>query len=397
MSECHGEVSECHGEVSERHREVSECHREVSECHREVSECHREVSNDPDLVEGPPLNILIIGGTRFVGRHITGALRAAGHRVTHFNRGLTAPPQGRGRSIPHNDNEVETIHGDRKSDLARSGDRRWDAVIDTSGYTPDIVQRSARYFANLTDRYLFISTISVYDESRTSGPDEDAPLHVLPPGADSSEFNVEYYGALKALCENAVRSTYRHRATILRPGLVAGPYDPTDRFTYWPVRVYAGGNVLAPVSPNEPLQYIDARDLAKFAVHTIERADSGTYNCVTQAGSLHFGDLLETCRRAARSNASVIWADAKFLEEKRVNPWSDLPLWIPDGDPHRGIMSADSSRALVAGLHPRSLSETVRDTLAWARSAGKHFGALTAGLTPERENELLTEYRVPQD
>jgi 2'-hydroxyisoflavone reductase len=328
------------------------------------------------------MNVLIIGGTRFLGRHITDALRDAGHHVTHFNRGRSGSAW-RG--------DIETIHGDRKTDLRRLGDRRWDAVVDTSGYTPDVVERSARYFEHLAGRYLFISTISVYDESRSSGPDEDAPLHALPTGVDRTEFNVEYYGALKVLCENVVRSTYRHRAAILRPGLVAGPYDPTDRFTYWPVRFDAGGDVLVPVSRAEPVQYIDVRDLAQFAVHTLERRDGGTYNCVTPRGSLTFGDLADACERATRSRVNLAWVDVKFLQEKEVNPWSDLPLWIPEGDPHRGITAADSSRALVAGLRNRRLLDTVRDTLAWARSAGKRLGNLTSGLSPERETQILAQ------
>jgi 2'-hydroxyisoflavone reductase len=326
------------------------------------------------------MNVLIIGGTRFVGRHITDALIARGHKVTHFNRGVT---DAAARS------DIETIHGDRATDLARIGDRRWDAVVDTCGYTPDIVERSTRYFGDKAERYLFVSTISVYDEDRTSGPDEDAPLHVLPDGVDPAEFNVEYYGALKALCESVVRSTFRHRATILRPGLVAGPYDQTDRFTYWPVRIDAGGEVLVPVSPDEPLQYIDARDLAIFAVHTLENADGGTYNCVVPRGASHLSDLLDACVRVTQSNARFVWVDAQFLQEKGVNPWSDMPLWIPDGMAHRAIMNADASRALVAGLHTRPLNETVRDTLEWARTAGKNRGNLAAGLSLEREHELL--------
>jgi 2'-hydroxyisoflavone reductase len=331
------------------------------------------------------MNILIIGGTRFVGRHLTRAFLARGHSVTHFNRGITAPPPG---------SDVPTVHGDRMHHLDRLGPRAWDAVIDTSGYTPDVVQTSTRYFAELAARYVFISTISVYDENRTSGPDEDAPLHTLPEHADRTVLNYEYYGALKALCENVVVSTYRHRATILRPGLIAGPDDPTDRFTYWPLRVYAAREVLAPVSPQEPVQYIDARDLAAFAVRTVEASDGGTYNCVTPRDSLHFGDLLAACSRAAHSRPTFSFVEAEFLREHHVDPWSDMPLWIPQGDPHRGITSANSARALVHGLIIRSLTETVRDTLDWARAAGKRMGTLQAGLSPEREEQLLNEYRA---
>ena len=330
------------------------------------------------------MNVLVIGGTRFVGRHITDAFIARGHCVTQFNRGI---------SNTEVRSDVETIHGDRANDLERLGDRRWHAVIDTCGYTPDVLERSARYFADRVERYLFISTISVYGESQTNAPAEDAPLQALPADADRTQMTPETYGALKALCEAVVQSTYRHRATVLRPGLVAGPHDPTDRFTYWPVRVDAGGAVLAPVAPDEPLQYIDVRDLAQFAVHAVERGDGGTYNCVTPKGSLHFGDLLEACARVSGSPVSFTWVGADFLREKEVAPWSDMPLWIPKGDPHRAITSADSSRALVQGLKIRPVSETVRDTLTWARAAGKRPGALGAGLDPSREAALLQEYQ----
>ncbi len=326
------------------------------------------------------MNVLILGGTRFVGRHIADALTARGHVVTLFNRG---------RSNPQAHVELEQIRGDRTADLGRIGERKWDAVIDTSGYTPDVVERSARYFANRAHRYLFVSTISVYDESQNNGPDEDAPLHVLPRDADPTEFNAEYYGALKALCEAVVRSTFRHRASIVRPGLVAGPYDPTDRFTYWPVRVDAGGEILAPVSPSEPVQYIDVRDLAAFCVHLLECDDGGTYNCVIPRDTLMFGDLFDACVRVSASDAKFIWADAGFLREHEVNPWSDLPVWIPVDQPHRSIQRANSNRALVRGLTVRPLMETVRDTLSWARANGKRLGTLSAGLAPECEKQLL--------
>lgn len=328
------------------------------------------------------MDVLIIGGGRFIGRHITDALLAHGHTVTHFNRGRSSAP------VPG----VTTIHGDRNTDLRLTGERMWDAVIDTCGYTPDVVERSLRYFDGRTHRYVFISTISVYDENHTGTPDEDAPLAVLPAKTDPTVFDVQFYGALKALCERAVRSALRSRATIFRPGLVAGPMDPTDRFTYWPVRIDAGGTVLVPVGAGEPVQYIDARDLAAFAVHVVERDDAGTYNCITPPGRDTFGSLLDACARATRSHASLVWVPADFLEERDVQPWSDVPLWIPDGDPHRFITQTRSARAFVRGLQTRSVEATVHDTVQWARSTGKKIGSLHAGLAPAREAALLREY-----
>ena len=330
------------------------------------------------------MNVLVIGGTRFVGRHIVDALRAGGHAVTLFNRG----------SHPSVHSDVEQTHGDRKSDLQRLGSRTWDAVVDTSGYTPDVVERSLEYFKGKAGRYVFISTISVYDHERTAGPDEDAPLRQLPADADPAAYSDENYGALKALCEAAVQRAYGERATILRPGLVAGPHDPTDRFTYWPVRFDEGGDVLAPL-PENRVQYIDARDLAQFAAHVIENAIGGVFNCVTQRGNLTFGDLCLACmHEAAPEDAYVVALPDELLAQLDVQPWSDLPLWIPAASEHAGIANADSSRAAAAGLQVRSINETVRDTLAWARTAEKRPGALKAGLAPEREAELLGAARA---
>lgn len=325
------------------------------------------------------MNVLLLGGTRFVGRHIADALAARGHEVTLFNRG----------SDPSVHAELEQVHGDRARDLQRLDGRSWDAVVDTSGYTPDVVGTSARYFAERARRYVFVSTISVYDHERTSGPDEDSPLMQFPQGADPSQYSDERYGALKVLCETQVNDIFGDRAAIVRPGLVAGPFDPTDRFTYWPVRFDEGGDVLAPAAAAR-VQYIDARDLAAFVAGLAEGAAAGTYNCVTPRGSLTFADLFDAClAQASAEDANVVAMPDEFFATHNVRPWTELPLWIPSASELAGIAAADSSRALAAGLHIRPLRETVRDTLAWARVAEKRPGALKAGLSPEREAELL--------
>ena len=322
------------------------------------------------------MRVLVIGGTRFVGRHIAQAFAANGDRVTLFNRGVTGPAPAP---------EIEEVHGDRAADLHALDGQSWDAVIDTCGYTPGVVEISAKYFAEKTGRYVFISTISVYDIEKTESPNEDSPLARLPHDADRTAMTPETYGALKVLCEEALLGTFANRATILRPGLVAGPHDPTDRFTYWPVRIEAGGEVLAPESASEPIQYIDARDLAAFAVRVASQSDGGIFNCVTPKGSLTFGDLL--------AGATATWVDAAFLRRNEVSPWGDLPLWIPSDDPARGLANADSGRALARGLRNRPIAETMRDTLAWAVPAGKRCGGLKAGLAPARERVLLEQYR----
>ncbi len=332
------------------------------------------------------MKILIIGGTRFVGRHIAAAFSEHGDDVTLFNRG----------NNPSVHEHLEQVHGDRASDLSRLDGRSWDAVVDTSGYTPNLVETSARYFNPRTDRYIFISTMSVYDHERTDGPNESAPLLELPPDADPSVYSDERYGALKVLCERAVQGEFGERATIMRPGLVAGPHDPTDRFTYWTVRFDEGGEVLTPLLQSR-LQYIDARDLAAFAVRLARSPESGAFNCVTPRGSMSFGDLCEACmHESAAEDASVRAVSDEFLARHDVRPWTELPLWIPAASEHASIANGDSSRALASGLQIRPVRETVRDTLAWARGAEKRPGALKAGLAPEREAELLTASRAPR-
>lgn len=325
------------------------------------------------------MNLLLLGGTRFVGRHITQAALAAGHNVTLFHRGRTGAQGLEG---------ANEVFGDRNHDLHFLDARTWDAVVDTSGYLPIDAQIAARFFAGRTASYVFISTISVYDV--TGAPlDEGSPLARIPRDADRRTVTVETYGPLKALCEQIVHSTFRHRASIVRPGLVAGPYDPTDRFTYWPLRVAAGGAILAPESPSIPLQYIDARDLAQFVLRLAERSTGGTYNAVTTPGSITFGDLIASCARAAAKPADVRYVDAAELQRQGVEPWSDLPLWIPGGSPDAAIVRASNARARTQGLRLRPLYDTVRDTLGWARRANKRWGALGAGLTPQREHEIL--------
>lgn len=329
------------------------------------------------------MKTLILGGTRFIGRHIAEALQQRGHEVALFNRG----------SNPDVHVDLEQIHGDRNADLSRLDGRTWDAVIDTSAYTPDVAERSARYFESRTNRYLFVSTISVYDDAKTEGPDEDAPVLELPPDADPATFDVQYYGALKVLCERKVREILGVRSAVVRPGLVAGPHDPTDRFTYWPARFDAGGRVAAP--PRESrIQYVDVRDLAAFCVRLLELDDSGVYNCVTPGGSLTFADLYDACARAVNGEAEVVERGEAFLKERSVEPWSDLPLWIPRDDPSYNITNTDSSRAISQGLEVRPIAETVRDVLEWSRAAGKRFGNLTTGLSPDRESQLLEQAPV---
>lgn len=323
------------------------------------------------------MNILLIGGTRFVGRHLTEAALASGHQITLFHRGQTNPglfPQ------------AEEIFGDRETDLDKLSGRRWDAVIDTSGYLPRLVKLSAQELKDSVSQYVFISSCSVYADFETIGIDEDYPVGTL---EDESveEITGETYGPLKALCEKAVQETYPTGALILRPGLIVGPYDHTDRFTYWPVRVARGGDILAPPGPDEPAQFIHARGLADFALKCMQEKRTGVFNVVGPEQPTSFGELLETCKQASDSDAKFVWAPTDFLTEHNVAPWSDLPLWVPESE-GRGFSRVSNARARAAGLKFKPTEEIVRETLEWALSRPPDY-ELRAGLKPEREAELL--------
>ena len=329
------------------------------------------------------MKILILGGTEFVGRHLTTAALARGHDVTHFNRGKTAPNAFR---------DVPTILGDRDGGLAPLEDGSWDAVLDTSGYVPRVVGASARLLSSRASFYAFVSSVSAYADLSVRGVDEEAPLAELD-DPESEELPAKY-GPLKVACERVVRSTFAERALIVRPGLIVGPHDPTDRFTYWPVRLARGGTVLAPAPPDQRVQWIDARDLAEWMIRRAEAGAGGVFNAVGPAEITSFGALIEGCRRAAGSAAEIAWTDPEHLAKHGVDQWLDLPLWI--ARPHAaGLLHVDGSRALDAGLTCRSLEETARDTLEWARTRPADH-AWQAGLSAEREAVVLAGSRAPR-
>lgn len=337
-----------------------------------------------------PLRILVLGGTRFLGLHMTAIALSRGHAVTFFNRGRTNTDR-----FP----EVPRITGDRNGDLGGLAGRSFDAVIDNSGYVPRQVRLAAQMLRASVPQYLFVSSLSVYASFATPN-DEDSPLGKL---ADETVEKVdgETYGPLKALCETAARQVYgAGNVTVLRPGLIVGPDDNTDRFTYWPARAARGGRFAAPGTPSDPVQLIDARDLAAFALTTIERRITGTFNVVSAPGRFTIGGLVSASVAAARSIArpavtpEPVWMPASFLEAQQVQPWSDMPVWVPSTGDSAGFAATDMKRAAVAGLRVRPLPETVVDTLRWhlARPAAER-DKLKAGLTPEREQRLLADFR----
>lgn len=337
-----------------------------------------------------PLRILMLGGTRFIGVHMTELALARGHAVTHFTRGRS----GRGR-FP----TVVSLTGDRDGqlDALRSGE--WDAVIDNSGFVPRHVRLSAELLAGRVRQYVFVSSISVYADFAAPRA-EDAPVGRLD---DESVEKVDgaTYGPLKALCEQAAQRAFPGRCCVLRPGLIVGPEDNTDRFTYWPARAARGGEFLAPVGPREPIQIVDARDLAAFTLRCIERETMGVFNVVSPPGRFTIGDLVDESVRAARRLARPaatprpVWVPLDFLDAQKIQGWSDLPVWAPARDGGDAFAATPVGRALEAGLEIRSMRATVTDTLRWHldRPAAAR-DALKAGLSGEREATALAAWRA---
>ena len=330
------------------------------------------------------MNILILGGTRFVGRHIAELALIRGHEVSVFNRG---------QSDPTPDIDVEQVRGNRDGDLNALRGRRWDAAIDVSGYVPRIVRASADLLASAVGHYTFISTASVYASPKAPDRvDEQAPLMTIADESREDYLSPDAYGALKVLCERAVEQAASGRSLVARLSLVVGPRDPTDRFTYWPRRVARGGPVLAFDHPGRVvLPFIDARDIARWIVPSVEAGRTGTFNLGGRPG-VTIGEVLETCRTVSRArDASFVWASEAFLLEHGVKPWTEIPLWVRrGGDDLAGL---DSTKAAGAGLQLRPLAETAADTLEWDRARPSNTEP-RAGLAPARETELLRSWEA---
>lgn len=338
------------------------------------------------------MKILILGGTIFLGRHLVEAALKGGHEVTLFNRGRHSSdlyPQ------------VEQLRGDRRGNLHALEGRQWDVVIDTNGYVPSVVRASAALLTRSVKQYVFISSISVYNDVSMPGMDESAPVEILtseqlhdaesivPPATGTiARAYREAYGALKALCEQAVEEVMPGRVLNVRPGLVVGPYDYSDRFTYWVGRVARGGEVLAPGRPERPVQLIDARDLAEWIVRMVETGWMGTYNATGPAHVLTMQQVLGACKAASGRSATFTWMDDAFLLKEQVQPWGQVPLWLPEEPESAGFNAISIAKALAAGLTFRPIVETARDTLAWdvTRPAD---GEREAGLAIEDEIRLL--------
>jgi 2'-hydroxyisoflavone reductase len=324
------------------------------------------------------VRLLVLGGTKFLGRAAVESALARGHEVTLFNRGET-----NAELFP----EVEKLRGDRDGGLTVLEGREWDAVIDPSGFVPRLVRDSAELLRDSVGHYVFVSSISVYREPYVTDFGEDAPVFEDEP---KTEEVLEEYAQLKAACERVLEEVLPDAHASVRAGLIVGPHDPSGRFTYWPLRVAAGGDVLAPGPPERKVQFVDVRDLGEWMVHVAEERILGTFNAVRQAEP--FGELLEICRDVSGSDARFVWMDESFLLDREVGQWMELPLWLAGEE--APFLQADVSRAVAAGLRFRPVDETVADTLAWARETGAPLVAETdrlgaAGMRPEREAELV--------
>lgn len=338
-----------------------------------------------------PMSILILGGTGFTGPFQVKYALERGHKVTVFNRGKTHPGEA--------PKEVEQLIGDRNGQLDALKNRKWDVVIDNPTSVPVWVRDVAQVLKGNVDRYVFISTISVYADTSKANTDEGAPLakytgeDAMKESRDSiiaSKFML--YGPLKALAEQEAEKWFPKQTLIIRPGLIVGPRDETDRFSYWPVRIDRGGEVLAPGEPSDPVQFIDGRDLAEWTIRMVEKRETGAYNATGPDKTLGVGAMLEGIKAANKSNANFTWVNTEFLEAQKVSPWSDMPVWVPPQGEEGGMGRISIKRALAKGLTFRPLADTARDTLAWFKAQPPERQKLKAGISPEREAEVLAAW-----
>lgn len=339
------------------------------------------------------MKILIIGGTKFLGRHLIKAALERHHTVTLFNRGKYSSEAFE---------NVEQIAGDRNVDLDKLNGRNWDAVIDTCGYLPSSVRASAKALKESAGQYVLISSISAYRDFSRPDFDETAPLAELNDEQlkrlgefdRSGEVNAftlgDLYGGAKALCEKEVETIIGRQSLIIRSGLIVGAFDTTDRFTYWVKRVAAGGEVLAPGAPDRFVQVIDARDMSEWIIKMIECAENGIFHATGKPFDLTMQKMLEEIKAVSQSDAAFTWVSEEFLKQENVGAWSEMPLYLPESnEASKGFLAVNIDKAQASGLEFRPLSETIKDVLAWGRTK---TGELKAGITSEREKELLQKW-----
>jgi 2'-hydroxyisoflavone reductase len=338
-----------------------------------------------------PLRILILGGTGFIGPYQVHYAVARGHQVTVFNRGRSHAELPAG---------VEQLIGDRNDDLRALEGRDWDVVIDNPTTLPKWIADIGPILQDRTRHYVFISSVSVYADTSVEGMDEDTPL--LPYEGDEDPMSITrvtgaLFGPLKALSEREAERWFPGRTTIVRPGLIVGPGDPTGRFTYWPVRIERGGDVMAPGHGGDPVQIIDARDLSEWIIRLVEQGDVGTYNAVGPLSRLSMAEMLHGIRAVVSGSTPVRfhWVDADFLAAQEVRPWQHMPVWVPVGEDNAGWSAVSIERAVATGLTFRPLATTAVDTLRWWHDLpGERRNAPSSfGISAEREAEVLAAWR----
>ena len=335
------------------------------------------------------LRILFLGGTGFLGPAEVEYALARGHTVTLFNRG---------RTNPHLFPDVEKLVGDRAApDLSALEGREWDAVIDTSANIATWVRDTTELLQDSVDRYLFVSSISAHSDNSVMWQAEDAPVFSradYEEAVAASEDGRVPFGHNKAEAERLVMESFGSGGLVVRPGLIVGPGDRSDRFTYWPVRLDRGGEVLAPGDGSDLVQVVDVRDLGRFIVDLVEAEATGTYNAPGPIAPLTMAETLHGIRAVTASDVKLTWVSADFLREHEVGAWMEMPLWVYPGPETRGFQAWDNSKAVAAGLTYRPLADTARDTLAWWKAGPGMERELRTGLAPDKEESLLREWHA---
>jgi 2'-hydroxyisoflavone reductase len=343
-----------------------------------------------------PLNILILGGTGFTGPEQVNYALARGHKVTLFNRNKTRPDMFKGK--------VDQLIGDLGADVSALKGKKFDVVLDNPTTFPFWVRNAAQYLEGNVGHYIFISTESVYPDNSVPGADETAGLTPMPEGVDPyttvREHAGQYYGALKSFAEGEVAKHYK-AYTIVRPGLIVGPLDRSDRFTYWPARIDRGGEVLSPGTPNDPAQFIDSRDLAEFMIRLAEGKVLGIFNAVGPAKPTTMAETLYGIKAVTTAGASFTWVPADFLAANGVRGWRHMPIWLPPNGPTAGFLRRSNAKALAAGLTFRPLAVTAKDTLDWHKTRPETEQKATmegaiAGIPPTKEAEVLAAWKAKQ-
>ncbi|MEP7156785.1 MAG: NAD-dependent epimerase/dehydratase family protein [Betaproteobacteria bacterium] len=336
---------------------------------------------------GASKRILILGGTGFLGPAIVAAAQAKGHQVTLFNRGKTRPGL-----FPNLDKRLGDRDPNKGEGLKSLESGEWDAVIDDSGFYPRMVGASAQLLSKRVKQYIYISSISCYREGAPENSDENTPLATMAdPTLETMGKNFENYGALKALCEKAAEKALPGRTTVVRPGFIVGPDDPTGRFTYWPVRFDKGGEIAVPGAPADPLQLIDVRDLAEWLILLVEKNTIGTFNGLGPEKRMSWGRVIEACRMATPTAATVTWIPAEFVAKQEG---AGFPIWVPYLDDSKGFHTWSNARAVNAGLKFRPVELTVKDTLVWYQGQLKEKeGRVKLAMSAEQEGALLKAWK----